>query len=78
MPKSDAWFEGEGKGLKNKLQPMPVRFPEEIDAILRAMPKRQDFIRAAVLEKMQREGLLGDAIAPKQETPQQDAEGRSD
>jgi metal-responsive CopG/Arc/MetJ family transcriptional regulator len=32
--------------------------PLEVDAIVRALPNRSQFIRQAVLEKMERDGLL--------------------
>jgi hypothetical protein len=38
--------------------PIPVRFSVDADAVLRAMGDRSAYIRAAVLEKMQADGLL--------------------
>ncbi|WP_404788804.1 hypothetical protein [Altericista sp. CCNU0014] len=48
-----------------KLAPTPfqVRLPVSTDSILRKLPNRSAFIRAAIAEKLQRDGLLhqGDA-----------------
>jgi hypothetical protein len=38
--------------------PIPVRFSVDADAVLRSMGDRSAYIRAAVLEKMERDGLL--------------------
>jgi hypothetical protein len=37
-----------------------VKLPIEIDAIVRPMANRSEFMRQAILEKLQRDGLLGD------------------
>lgn len=58
MPKADSWFQPEGKGLRNKGRSLSVRFPQDIDEVLRTLPNTQDFVRSAVREKMEREGLL--------------------
>lgn len=55
-------FESEGKGLKwkhqgDKVNPISVRFPSAIAELLRSMKGTQDFIRAAVLEKLERDGI---------------------
>jgi hypothetical protein len=41
-----------------------VRLPASIDEVLRQLPSRSAFIRAAITEKLQRDGLLnrGDAL----------------
>ena len=49
---------GQGKQLKSKQQPLAVRFPPNVLTYLRSREDTQDFIRAAVLEKIEREGLL--------------------
>jgi hypothetical protein len=40
-----------------------VRLPESVDGVIRRLPNRSAFIRAAIAEKLQRDGLLhqGDA-----------------
>lgn len=43
--------------------PLSVRMPEDIDAIVRAKPNRTQWLRDAILEKLDREGEL-----PAQET----------
>lgn len=58
MPKSDSWFPSDGKGTKWKIQPISVRFAADADEVLRAMSDRQDYIRAAVTEKLRADGLL--------------------
>ena len=48
-------FKGKGVGIKHKQKPVSVMLPEEIDAIVRAMPNRSEFIRQAIIEKLERE-----------------------
>ncbi len=48
-------FKGEGLGITHKQKPVSVMLPKEIDAIIRAMPNRSEFIRQAIIEKLQRE-----------------------
>lgn len=48
-------FKGKGIGVKNKQRPVSVMLPEEIDAVVRAMPNRSEFIRQAIIEKLERE-----------------------
>jgi hypothetical protein len=35
-----------------------VRLPESVDSVVRKLPNRSAFIRAAITEKLEREGLL--------------------
>jgi metal-responsive CopG/Arc/MetJ family transcriptional regulator len=35
-----------------------VRLPESVDGVIRRLPNRSAFIRAAITEKLQRDGLL--------------------
>jgi hypothetical protein len=35
-----------------------VRLPESVDGVIRRLPNRSEFIRAAIAEKLQRDGLL--------------------
>jgi hypothetical protein len=60
MPREETQFKPQGVGLNWKIPPIAVRYTLEIDRILRAMPDRQDFIRKAVIEKLERENLLGE------------------
>jgi hypothetical protein len=58
MPSADTYFQNEGKGTKNTLTPISVRFSAEIDPIVRSLPNRQDYIRQAVEEKLRKDGLI--------------------
>ena len=48
-------FKGKGIGVKHKQRPVSVMLPEDIDTIVRAMPNRSEFIRQAIIEKLERE-----------------------
>jgi hypothetical protein len=48
-------FKGKGVGVKHKQKPVSVMLPEDIDTIVRAMPNRSEFIRQAIIEKLERE-----------------------
>jgi hypothetical protein len=39
-------------------QPVTVRLPEDIDAIVRALPDRNAWLRSAILEKLDQDNLL--------------------
>jgi hypothetical protein len=39
-------------------QPITVRLPEDIDAIVRVLPNRTEWLRSAILEKLDQENLL--------------------
>jgi hypothetical protein len=39
-------------------EPFQVRLPVSTDSVLRKLPNRSAFIRAAIAEKLQRDGLL--------------------
>jgi hypothetical protein len=41
-------------------QPITVRLPEDIDAIVRVLPNRTEWLRSAILQKLAREDLLPD------------------
>lgn len=58
MPKEDTQFKGRGIGIKNKQKPVSVMLPQEIDKIVRSLPNRSEYIRQAIAEKLEREGLL--------------------
>jgi len=50
-------FPSAGKGLIFKDHPIGVRFPPAISNYLRARSDTQDFVRAAVAEKLERENI---------------------
>ena len=50
-------FPSDGKGLIFKDQPIGVRFPPAISNHLRGLNNTQDFVRAAVAEKLERDGI---------------------
>lgn len=55
------------KGAESLGKVIGVRFPLAIDALLQAMPDKTDFIRQAVVEKLERDKeveLSAQAIAP--------------
>ena len=61
-------IEGKGAGLKYKTPPLSVRFPPDILNYLRSRrdtqgrKDAQDFVRAAVKEKLAREGIDIEAL----------------
>ena len=58
MPKEDTQFKGKGLGVKHKQKPVSVMLPHEIDAVVRSLPNRSDYIRQAIVEKLEKDGLL--------------------
>lgn len=48
-------FESNGVGTKLKQKPVSVMLPAKVDAVVRAMPNRSQFIREAIIEKLERE-----------------------
>lgn len=44
-----------GLGVKHSQKPVSVMLPPEIDALVRSLPNRSEFIRQAVIEKLERE-----------------------
>jgi len=73
-------FTGKGIGLKFGENPVAVRFPADIKAILESMggPEKQDFVRAAVMEKLERDSLLPiPEVAIEPETEDQDYADRN-
>ena len=61
-------------GLKNKIPPLSIRFPPDVLETLKSREDTQDFVRAAVIEKLEREAklppsgkVLEDSIAPTPE-----------
>jgi hypothetical protein len=51
-------FKGKGLGTTWKQPAVSVKLPPEIDAVVRSLPNRSDFIRKAIAEKLERDGLL--------------------
>jgi hypothetical protein len=41
-------------------QPITVRLPEDIDVIVRALPNRTEWLREAILDRLEQEDLLPD------------------
>ena len=54
-------FKGKGIGLKKEIQTINVRYPPEIDTILRGMENRSEYIRNAVVRQLRRDGYYIDA-----------------
>jgi hypothetical protein len=52
------------KGAESLGKVIGVRFPLAIDALLQTLPDKTDFIRQAVIEKLQREKLVPDEVKP--------------
>ena len=44
-----------GLGVTHKQKPVSVMLPPGIDMLVKAMPNRSDFIRSAIIEKLERE-----------------------
>jgi hypothetical protein len=59
MPKGESLkpyqFKGKGLGIKHNSQPVSVLLPPEIDALIRALPNRSDWMRRVLTEAAQRE-----------------------
>jgi hypothetical protein len=51
-------FKGSGVGIKHKTPPVSVKLPPEMDALVRALPNQSEFIRAAIAEKLERDGMM--------------------
>lgn len=51
-------FKSKGVGVKSKQKPVSVMLPEKLDAIVRSLPNRSEFLREAITEKAIRENLL--------------------
>ena len=48
--------QGKGVGRASSVS-IGSRYPANVAAVLKALPNTQDFIREAILEKMEREGI---------------------
>jgi hypothetical protein len=51
-------FKGDGLGLTHSTKPHCFKIPDPYDRILRSLPNKSDFLREAVMEKLERDGLL--------------------
>ena len=51
-------IKGKGLGTTDKQIAVAVKLPPVIDAIVKALPNRSDFLREAIAEKLRKEGLL--------------------
>lgn len=51
-------FKGKGMGVTHKQAPVSVKLPPEIDKIVRSLPNRSEYIRQAIAEKLEKDGLL--------------------
>lgn len=51
-----AW--NQGKGIPHDIKPIAVKFPGDVDAVLRSLPDRSERIRQWVIAGMKSEGLL--------------------
>jgi hypothetical protein len=58
-------FKGHGIGVQHKTPPICAKLPPELDQLVRPMPNRSEFIREAILEKLQREGLYEKKTGPQ-------------
>jgi len=59
-------FESAGVGTKSKQAPISVMLPADMDVIVRSLPNRSEWVRAAIAEKLAREkpAVVVEAIAP--------------
>ncbi|MBW4617692.1 MAG: hypothetical protein KME21_31785 [Desmonostoc vinosum HA7617-LM4] len=56
-------FESEGKGIGGKVGTIGVKFPPEIDVLLRSLPEllgvtTAEYVRNAVIAQLKKDGLL--------------------
>ncbi|TAG91235.1 MAG: hypothetical protein EAZ09_18975 [Oscillatoriales cyanobacterium] len=53
-------FKNTGLNITHKQKPISVMLEPEIDAIVRSMSNRSDWLRKAIREQLKRDGLLFD------------------
>lgn len=53
-------FKGQGLGIGHSRSPVCVQLPPDLDALVRSLPNRSEFMRQAIVEKLRREGLLSE------------------
>jgi|GEM_PF-1952363 len=51
-------FKGKGMGTSHKQSPVSVKLPPELDAVIRSLPNRSEYIREAIAEKLAKDGLI--------------------
>ncbi len=51
-------YKDTGLGTTDKQPPISVKFPPNIDQLLRSLPNRSDLIRRYVIEGLKRDGQL--------------------
>lgn len=57
MSKEQTQFKGKGLGIKHRQSPICVMLPPDLDAYVRSLPNRSEWLRQAIKEKMERELL---------------------
>lgn len=64
--KGEKGFRSENKGVGREISAISVKFPSEIDKVLRSLPNRSDYIRNAIAKQLVEDGLIEQdgAIAP--------------
>jgi hypothetical protein len=55
---ADHKFKDTGLGTKSDTRPICAKFSPDIDAIIRALPNRSEFVRSAVMDALKKSGLL--------------------
>ena len=58
VKKKDYKFKGKGLGTTDKQSPVSVKLPPEIDAAVRSLPNRSEYLRKAIVAQLERDGLL--------------------
>ena len=56
--KEKSIFKGDGVGSKSGQRPVGTMLSTEVAALVRSFPNTSAFVREAVMEKLEREGLL--------------------
>ncbi|MFL9458087.1 hypothetical protein AB0756_39625 [Tolypothrix campylonemoides VB511288_2] len=51
-------YQNTGLGTTDHQRPIAAKFPPHIDAILRSIPNRSDYVRKAVIKQLIEDGLL--------------------
>jgi len=64
-------FESEGKGIGGKVGTIGVKFPPQIDALLRSLPQllgitTAEYVRNAVIAQLKNDGLLDHETPPQE------------
>jgi hypothetical protein len=65
MKTDDHRFTGKGLGTTTDTRPICAKFPPDVERILRSLPDRSEFIRAAVIAALEEQGLLFVTLAKK-------------